>query len=604
VKWIGFWLLFVTAVLACIGSTGCKRLPSTVKVATATLPNGVLNTAYPATTLQASGGTSPYSWTISAGNLPAGLSLASSGVISGTPTAVGTANFTVHVADSEKFPATGDAKLSITVTTATTLKGDFAFEFSGFNSGGQVVVAGSFTADGMGDITNGVEDLNTMAGPPKNQIFAGTYTLGSDNRGQLIFSSLTGSPTYDFAVDSTGAHGRLIEFDSSGIRGSGQLELRTLSTCAFNTITGNYAFGVAGQETAIGGVAAGPAVVVGSFLATPPASSGGQGTIGLGEDDFNTPAAVTPPGTPDKTLSGTFQTTSEGTRCTMSLLASIGSMTFSVYPVSSTESFLVETGQVNSTTSFFLTAGKMLVQSGAPFVGATGSTFTATSVAGLAGQFLSGTTYVPDLALVSLTGTGSSAYTMSAIENRAGTVTTFSPAGSFVSFDQNGRLDTGVSSQIALVLYMIGPNEAFCIGNTLGDPFFGFFEPQSAGPFTASNLDGSFALGTSAPATAPLRDISGTVALASTSSTAGAVAGTQDQSTSSSNVSAQVVTGTYSGLSSTAGSGVLALTVPGVLSGDFLVVSPTKIVLMSVTSSDADPILMFLGNCETTCGED
>ena len=227
------------------------------------------------------------------GSLPAGLFLASTGVISGTPTAVGTANFTVQVADSEATPMTATANLSITVGNLAVLSGDYAFEFSGFNSGGQVVVAGSFTADGAGTITNGVEDVNTMAGPPKNQTFTGTYSLGSDNRGQLVFSSLTGSPTYAFAIDPAGAHGRLIEFDSSGIRGSGQLEQRTVSTCAFNTLTGNYAFGVIGEETAVGGFTAGPSVVVGSFLATPPASQAGQGTISAGEADSSAPSGVT-----------------------------------------------------------------------------------------------------------------------------------------------------------------------------------------------------------------------------------------------------------------------------------------------------------------------
>ena len=163
---------------------------------------------------------------------------------------------------------------------------------------------------------------------------------------------------------------------------------------------------------------------------------------------------------------------------------------------------------------------------------------------------------------------------------------------------------------MSLVFYIIGQNEAFAIGETLSSstpgPFFGIFEPQSPSPLSlaASDLNSTFVLGTSSPATSSVTQISGSVTLANTSSTAGTTAGTQDQSASGGNSSAQVVTGTYAGLSSTAGSGTLALTAPTVFTGQFLVVSPAKILVLSTTPSDANPVLMFLGNCETTCGED
>jgi uncharacterized repeat protein (TIGR03803 family) len=72
---------------------------ASLKITTASLPNGIVGTAY-STTLTASGGTTPYSWTLVSGALPAGLSLSVGGTISGTPTSAGPSNFTVQVTDS------------------------------------------------------------------------------------------------------------------------------------------------------------------------------------------------------------------------------------------------------------------------------------------------------------------------------------------------------------------------------------------------------------------------------------------------------------------------------------------------------------------------
>ena len=88
---------------------------SALQVTTTTLLNGSPSVFYSAT-LAASGGIAPYSWTITQGSLPIGLTLnATSGVISGTPTATGTSSFTVQASDSETPPATATASLSIAI---------------------------------------------------------------------------------------------------------------------------------------------------------------------------------------------------------------------------------------------------------------------------------------------------------------------------------------------------------------------------------------------------------------------------------------------------------------------------------------------------------
>lgn len=68
-----------------------------LSITTSGLPEAMVGAAY-STTLSASGGSGTKTWTVAAGSLPAGLSLSSSGVLSGTPTAPGAASFTAKVA--------------------------------------------------------------------------------------------------------------------------------------------------------------------------------------------------------------------------------------------------------------------------------------------------------------------------------------------------------------------------------------------------------------------------------------------------------------------------------------------------------------------------
>ena len=66
--------------------------PASLKLATATV-------AY-SQKLTASGGTAPYTFSVTSGSLPSGLALSSSGALSGTPSAAGTSSFTVQATDS------------------------------------------------------------------------------------------------------------------------------------------------------------------------------------------------------------------------------------------------------------------------------------------------------------------------------------------------------------------------------------------------------------------------------------------------------------------------------------------------------------------------
>src|SRR5208283_1929151 len=85
-------------------------------ITTSSLPSGTQNLTYSAM-LAASGGVTPYTWSISTGSLPPGLTLnGNTGAITGTPSGGGTSNFTVKVTDSEQPSVSVNAQLSITIS--------------------------------------------------------------------------------------------------------------------------------------------------------------------------------------------------------------------------------------------------------------------------------------------------------------------------------------------------------------------------------------------------------------------------------------------------------------------------------------------------------
>ncbi|WP_174240865.1 putative Ig domain-containing protein, partial [Granulicella sp. S190] len=92
---------------------------SALTITTGTLASGTDGTAYSAP-MSATGGTPAYTWSITSGSLPAGLTLAATtGIISGTPTGTGTTSFTATVTDnSTPTPQTKSASVSITVSAA------------------------------------------------------------------------------------------------------------------------------------------------------------------------------------------------------------------------------------------------------------------------------------------------------------------------------------------------------------------------------------------------------------------------------------------------------------------------------------------------------
>ena len=87
--------------------------PASPVIDTTSLPDGEKNVAY-SQTLAVTGGVQPHSWSLTSGALPAGLSLSTSGVLSGTPSEGGTFNFDVQVSDAMGQVATQPLTLIVT----------------------------------------------------------------------------------------------------------------------------------------------------------------------------------------------------------------------------------------------------------------------------------------------------------------------------------------------------------------------------------------------------------------------------------------------------------------------------------------------------------
>jgi hypothetical protein len=194
------------------GQTGSASLTLTVTAGPtittpATLPNGEATATY-LQSLAASGGTPPYSWTVTSGSLPAGLSLSAGGVISGTPTTAGGSNFTVQVTDAVNRKATQNFSLTIiaapTITTSATLPaGEVGAAYSqtlvatgGSNAGFRWSVAAGSLPAGLSLSTGGVLSGTPTAAAPGVSAFTVQVTDSANGTAALVMSiTILAGPT-------------------------------------------------------------------------------------------------------------------------------------------------------------------------------------------------------------------------------------------------------------------------------------------------------------------------------------------------------------------------------------------------------------------------
>jgi hypothetical protein len=322
--------------------------------------------------------------------------------------------------------------------------------------------AGSFVSDGEGNLTGGVYDFNGPTGLATSQRFTGSYALGNDDRGTMC---MLGETTLAFSVGSLSSSGvatkgRMID---KGFQ-TGELELQDTTAFSTSAVSGPYAFGLSALRVSGDGV----------FTADD------SGNIPNGNVDGTSAS--------NESFVGSYSVPSGSTtgRGTSSWTKAGATLNMAFYIVSAGKLFMVSADQ--NTSGVYI--GYALKQLGAPF---DNSSLKGTSVFAITG-FASCCGVVVTAGLDIFDGAGT--VTVLQDQNSGGTVTLADTMNQTYSVASNGRVVVESGGTALSVFYLVSPGRGFIFNM---DSRSGFFEPQAAGPFTDSSINGRFFFGNLQP---------------------------------------------------------------------------------------------------------
>jgi hypothetical protein len=441
-----------------------------IAISTQTLTDGSVGVPYSAV-LVAVGGVPPYTWSLTSGTLPAGVSVSAAGVISGTPTNQETQTFTVQAADSQTPPSTATASLTLTIGGPTSrLNGNYIFSFSGFQNGSLVLQAGSFKADGQGNITGGIMDSNSSTGVHTKLSFTGTYSIGAGNTGPmaLVVPGL-GSFTYQISVPASGTP-RFIQNGTGGNQGTGYFSKVTSPTkLTIAQLANTWTYGATGADAAGNRYA-----TAGTFVAD------NKGVWSNLEEDANDNGTVSH----STTNTGSFLAIDPLTgRGTASMTAGGVTTNYSFYAASSVRLVMLSVDPVSGSAplalfSVFNNPGNWST-----------STLNSTTVVQMSGLGNSGGSAVPYGLLAFATFDGKGGLTIATDENTGGTMSANKYTATY-STASNGRTTVSGFGADPVVIYFSG-SLAFLLNSDTGVTT-GTLVPQFSPPYTNTSIDGSY----------------------------------------------------------------------------------------------------------------
>jgi hypothetical protein len=215
--------------------------------------------------------------------------------------------------------ATGSGSLDLVNSSAfstAALAGTFVFNLTGIDSGGNSeATVGSITTDSTGNVTTGVQDLSDNGVIITAQpISSGSIQVAGTGRGTASITTPGGTLNFAFYVVDANRI-KLVETDNlPALAGDGFRQSGTVSNAS---LSGPFAFTVSGNDTTAGPFAGGAVF-----------TADGAGNITSGTEDVNDAGSATP----NAPISGTYALDASG-RGTLSISnATIGTLTFAIYP--------------------------------------------------------------------------------------------------------------------------------------------------------------------------------------------------------------------------------------------------------------------------------
>lgn len=310
-----FSLIVAALALAACGGSGNSSGSTGVRVS----PSGiqVLAGATQQMTATASDGGTAFTWqvnTVTGGNATLGT-ISTSGLYTAPNLPPSGGTVTITAIEQGMSGAAGSATLNIGYSNVS-LQGGYVFAVSGNNQSAPWFAIGEFTANGAGQISSGLQDVNNGTAIQTKAAFTGSYSINPDGSGSLALGSLN----FQLSMQANGQ--TFLLSTTAGTMLTGSLSVQAASANSITTLSGPLVLSSGGQAGAQG------------YAQLALVNTGGGGMLS-GNEDVNGPKPLL---SASWTGSYVFDGTDHGT---LTIKDSNGSHAYSFYVASASDFVLL-----------------------------------------------------------------------------------------------------------------------------------------------------------------------------------------------------------------------------------------------------------------------